>query len=184
MSTAAVSLSDVEARWAYSEIVDSNVAHRYGSDCRVESLRAKRRADVSFTHPTSDERCSLKLMCACVRAPLVAFLRGIESFEVVALTKMQLSALHVPPAVSQTNGLITFERYLDTPSSDPGDARNIVATPKGYRSPDHPMTVGRRSEKSVLVDGYHRAVAFWKYAPAESVIPAYCPRPRCIGVST
>ena len=65
--------------------------------------------------------------------------------------------------------------YIDTPCSEPGDARNISPKPGGYHAPADPLTVGPFSNKLVLLDGYHRAALFWKFAPEGSSISAYIP---------
>jgi len=46
----------------------------------------------------------------------------------------------------------------------------------GYKAPTDPLTLGKIFNNPVLLDGYHRAALFWKYGPADGIIPAYMPR--------
>src|SRR5262245_57912323 len=176
MTDAYVSLSYVQALWSYSEIIDSSLAHCYNNQRNVESLRAKRRDRVPFDALSVHERSNLAFMCASIRKPLMIFLAGIDDFQNRSLRKEQIATLIVPPAVLGKMETMLFETYMSTRHPDPRDARNVAARPEGYQDPTDPLTIGRYDGNLILVDGYHRAAAFWKFAPAGAVISAFCPQ--------
>ena len=45
----------------------------------------------------------------------------------------------------------------------------------GYRPSADPLTLGRLHSGLVLLDGYHRAASFWKFAPPNAFISVYVP---------
>ena len=168
------SLSHVQALWSYSEIAGSNFAHLYDHARDIKSLRAKRREGVAFIELTPEERSGLASMCASIRRPLMIFAAGIDRFQKRFLTKPQIAVLVVPTMVLGRQEFMSFEAYMHTSVPDPNDARNVESTGE-YRSPAHPLTVGRYDEHLILLDGYHRAATFWKFASADARIEAYCP---------
>jgi hypothetical protein len=177
MTDPTVSLSYVQALWSYSEIVDSNFAHCYDNQQNIDTLRAKRRGRVPFTALSADERYGLAFMCASIRNPLMVFLAGIEDFQRRSLHKSQIATLIVPPAVLERIEAASFETYINTSHPDPRDPRNVAARPEGYQNPTDPLTIGRYQNNLVLLDGYHRAAAFWKFAPADALIQSFYPQP-------
>src|SRR4051812_24349500 len=128
-----VSVPDVQARWAYSEFVDSpNFAAQYETQQfaflyrhELDALRAKRQRGVPFSDLTPDDRYWLALMCNSFRIVLCLFFTGIERFCEVHLNKGQLAALIVPPMVSAIPRFMPFQDYIQTPCPAPGDARNV-----------------------------------------------------------
>ena len=176
-SSATVSLQDVQARWAYGEIIDSNFSACYDNPfCQnqLDALRNKRRSGVGFAELTAEERQCLAFMCRCVRTSLLTFVARVDQFREIPLSKTDLATLLVPRMVSNLP-VMPFTLYIDTQCSEPGDARNVSPKPGGYHAPADPLTVGRFSNKLVLLDGYHRAASFWKFAPEGSSISAYIP---------
>ena len=172
-----VSLQDVQARWAYGEIIDSNFSACYDNPfCQnqLDALRNKRRSGVGFAELTVEDRQCLAFMCRCVRTGLLTFVARLDHFREIPLSKTDLATLLVPRAVSNLP-VMPFMLYIDRPCSEQGDARNASLTPGGYHAPADPLTVGRFSNKLVLIDGYHRAASFWKFAPEGSSIWAYIP---------
>jgi hypothetical protein len=175
--SATVSLQDVQARWAYGEIIDSNFSACYDNPfCQnqLDALRTKRQSGVGFAELTAEERQCLAFMCRCVRTSLLTFVAPVDQFREILLSKTDLATLLVPRRVSNLP-VMAFALYIDTPCSEPGDARNVFPKPDGYHAPADPLTVGRFSNKLVLLDGYHRAASFWKFAPEGSSISAYTP---------
>ena len=169
-----ISLLDVQARWAYSEIDSPNFARFYD----LPDLRAKRNSGVAFEDLTADERYSLAFQCANVRMPLMHYFTGITTFEEIPLAREELRQLHVPPVVwGGTNLTMTFWDYIKSKSDVPSDPRNMVASPSGYNRPTDPITIGRAFAGWFLIDGYRRAVSFWRHNPIEG-LAAYCPHPR------
>jgi hypothetical protein len=177
MTDPTVSLSYVQGLWSYSEIADSNFAHCYNNQRDIDTLRAKRQDHVPFAALSADERYDLALMCASIRSPLMIFLVGVDRFQSCSLHKGQIASLVVPPAVLGKMESMPFEAYMNTSHSDSRDARNVAARPEGYQNPTDPLTIGRYQNNLVLLDGYHRAAAFWKFAPAGALIQAFCPQP-------
>jgi hypothetical protein len=170
-------LMDVQARWGYSEIVNSNFSALYDSQpflnkAQLEALRVKRRSGVLFKELTPQDRYWLAFLCWSLRPNLMIFMAGINRFREVHLNKTTLRALIVPPMVSNIWKFMPFEEYIETPCSAPGDARNVAGK---YHPSADPLTIGRLSSDGVLLDGYHRAASFWKFAPAKASISAYVP---------
>jgi hypothetical protein len=62
-----VSLLEVQARWACSEIIGSNFSRFYDGSSDIASLRAKRSSGFPFDGLTADERYSLAFQCAVFR---------------------------------------------------------------------------------------------------------------------
>jgi hypothetical protein len=174
---AIVSLSDVQARWAYSEIVDSNFQHFYDNAPMIDTLRSKRRSGESYWQLPHDERELLGSFCRRVRPNLMQYVASVAGFNEVSLSRHQLGVVQVPPNVLGTldYGFPPFGEFMMIPASDVQDSRNIVCDPAKYRSPSDPLTIGQYNGKSVLIDGYHRAAAFWKCGVPGGSIPAYIP---------
>jgi hypothetical protein len=114
-------------------------------------------------------------MCTAFRTVLCLFFTGIERFSEVQLHKPQIGSLIVPPMVLGFVDFVPFQEYMRIPCPAPGDARNVPRPQDGWVAPTDPITVGRRHNDPLLLDGYHRAASFWLYAPADAKIPAYVP---------
>jgi hypothetical protein len=113
--------SDVQARWAYSEIVNSNFSAHYEQQPfaplykdQLDPLRAKRRANVPFEHLAPQDRYWLAFMCWSLRPNLMIFMTGIEVFYEADLHRSNVAALLVPPMVSNISRLMTFQDYIHT----------------------------------------------------------------------
>jgi hypothetical protein len=175
-----VSLQDVQSRWAYGEITDSDFSACYDNpfcQSQLNELRNKRRSGVAFAELTAEDRQCLAFMCRCVRTSLLTFVARVDQFREIHLSKTDLARVLVPRIVSNLPAVMRFKQYIDTQCPAPGDARNVSPKPGGYHAPTDPLTVGRFSNKPVLLDGYHRAASFWKFAPEGSSISAYIPEP-------
>ena len=170
-----VSVSEVYARWGYSEIDSQNNRAAYdGLIENVKELRALRQAGVPFSQLSEFERKKLATACQRHRQFFSPSTSGIDFFEELPIGRPELALLHVHRVVSQGSSWMTFEEYEKTSSADVGDARNVIP-PVHYASPVDPLTAGRRDGKLELIDGYHRAVSFWRYAPLSGSIPFYLP---------
>jgi hypothetical protein len=171
------SLLDVQARWGYSEIADSNFSPLYGDSAAIVALRIKRRAGVPFDQLLPTERRELAHACAWVRQNLFVAFKGIEQFEVAPLVRAELGRLLVPPNVWRDSGgcFYPFSHYIATTTNETGDARLLGPPPNRYQSPIDPLTLGRFDGHLVLIDGYHRAALFWKYGPSDGAVAAYMP---------
>jgi hypothetical protein len=169
-----ISLLHVQARWGYSEIVDSNFAHYYGGH-DIEALRNNRRQGVLFDDLTSEDKYNLALQCATVRVNLFPYFVGVAEFEIRELSRQQLGDLWVPPNVWGSQRFVKFAEYIITQTDAAGDARLVAQPAQGYQAPIAPLTVGRSYSYRILIDGYHRAALFWKYGPDNGTIPTFMP---------
>ena len=172
-----VSLIDVQARWGYSEIVDSVFADQYGVGQDMEALRTKRRSGIPFEQLSPDDCRLLASRCGGVRPNLLTYLSGIEGFDLVEIDRATLGALIVPPNVWRDSGgqFVPFSYYISTTTEEAGDARLLVIQPTDYRRPADPITVGRSDQFRIMIDGYHRAALFWKFGPQNGTLDAYMP---------
>jgi hypothetical protein len=175
-----VARRDVLARWAYSEILGARASPCYNGLPGVAELRGRRENGVPFSALTATERDQLVSGWNIVRgaASLGIHLFGIDQFREKRLIKSQIAPLLVPTGVSGL-AMMPFERFIETPpppaaddprADDPRNERRIYTNVS-----DDPITVGRCTDGNVLVDGYHRAVSFWRTAPDGSFILGYMP---------
>jgi hypothetical protein len=117
--TETVSLLAVQARWAYSEIINSNFSAHYENQPftslyrdQLDVLRAKRLSSLPFENLTLQERYWLAFMCWSLRPNLMIFMTGVEHFCERHLNKTDLAALLVPPMVSNIPVFMPFENYI------------------------------------------------------------------------
>jgi hypothetical protein len=140
----------------------------------MRPLRSQRRSGLGFAELTAEDRKCLAFMCRCVRTSLLTFVARVDRFRERPLSKTDLATLLVPRVVSNLPDM-PFTLYIDRPCSEPGDARNVSPKPGGYHAPADPTNGWSVSNKLVLLDGYHRAASFWKFASEGSSISAYIP---------
>jgi hypothetical protein len=172
-----VSLFDVQAHWGWTEISGTH-SERYGNGSNIEELRRKRENGMFFKELSLDEKYLLAFKCAGLRMLLMTFMTGIQEFDLLQLDRSTFGRLWVPPNVWR-DSLGTwhqFSRYIGTPTEDEQDARRLAIDPEDYQPPQDPVIVGRSFDWPVMIDGYRRAVLFWRFAPANGTIPAYFPR--------
>jgi len=105
------------------------------------------------------------------------YVDSVRAFNLAALSRHQLGIVQVPPNVLGTlkYGFPSFEEFMKIPAADERDSRNVACDPADYRSPSDPLTIGQFGAQHVLVDGYHRAVTFWKCGATADTIIAYVP---------
>jgi hypothetical protein len=176
MSAGGVPLSDVLARWAYSEMSDGHASYAYDSRRGVLELRAKRTNGVSFGELSAAECSNLADHCRAVRKSLLVDLGEIERFDIADVSRDALAGFLVPLIVSRLPTTVRFADYMATTSDDPRDARNVKLRHPTYKPHTDPVTVGRRDQRAILLDGYHRAALFWKFGPADDKLLAYSQR--------
>jgi hypothetical protein len=173
-----IALLEVQARWAYGEVTDGTLSHTYDGLPWIGALRQKRTDGVEFSNLPEEDRYALALACAFVRPNLMIFFTGVEQFREVSLNRAALGNVLVPPMVSpDLNGqFLNFDAFVALPPpADPGDARNVDGNPANYQAPSDPLTIGRYFNRLVLVDGFHRAVRFWRAAPGNATIRCFVP---------
>jgi hypothetical protein len=173
MSAGGVPLSDVLARWAYSEVNDGHASYAYDNKRGVLELRAKRTNGVSFDELSAAECGTLADHCRAVRKNLLVDLGEIERFDIAEVSRDALADFLVPRIVSDLPAIVRFADYMTTTSDHPRDARNVKLRHPTYEPHTDPVTVGRRHERAILLDGYHRAALFWKFGPADGTLLAY-----------
>jgi hypothetical protein len=172
-----VSLFDVQAHWGWTELTGTH-SEWHGNSSNIEELRRRRKDGTSFKELSAEDRYLLAFRCAGLRMLLMTFMIGIQEFDLIQLDRSALGRLWVPPNVWR-DSLGTwrqFSRYINTSTEEEKDARKLVIDREEYQPPHDPIIVGRSFDWPVMIDGYHRAVLFWKFAPTNGTIPAYFPK--------
>jgi hypothetical protein len=172
-----VSLFEVQAHWGWTELTGSH-SQLHGNSSNIEELRRKRKDGTSFKELSADDKYLLAFRCAGLRMQLMTFMTGIQEFDLIQLDRTTLGKLWVPPNVWR-DSLGTwhqFSRYIRTPTEEENDYRKLVIDPNEYQLPQDPIIVARSFNWPVMIDGYHRAVLFWRFAPANGTILAYFPK--------
>jgi hypothetical protein len=171
------------AMWAYSELLSAHPYH--GSE--LKPLREKLARGVLFHELDIVERALLLRKWHEVRGvpAYTKRLHGVAAFQLTRWTKEQLGAAYVMTSFAQQvsrNPLVervTFRRWIETePFNRPpqGNAR-YAAEGLTPAIADSGATVGRWRGRTYLLDGYHRAVLFWKTQPSDATLGVYVPSP-------
>ena len=177
----AIPLKYVCARWAYSELLSDQPY--FGSE--LNSLREKLARGVPFEELDTVEHALLVRKWHEVRGDpaVLRRLRGVAAFQRSTWTKEQLGAAYVMTYFAQQvspNPLVervTFERWIEgEPISRPpqGHARYAAEGPAPAII-DRAATVGRWAGRIYLLDGYRRAVRFWKTQPSDAIFEVHVP---------
>jgi hypothetical protein len=175
----------VRARWAYSELLSIVQGHKYQGP-GVPELREKARQGVPF-EALDQEDCNLLLDRWHAARGVDIFtqaLAGISEFQLAHWKRDDLVAVLVIPhfvrdIVSEsiaTAVQVPFGAWIETEPVRPlhqWHARYAAISPPSPQT--DPITVGRIGEKFFLLDGYHRAVAFWNRIDPDSQLLAYVP---------
>jgi hypothetical protein len=173
LSMASISLVDIQAQWAYSEIVDSNFEHWYDNSPEVGDFRAKRRAGMPFADLSPLDRCNLAGYCREKRSFMLEYVVSITTFDLVVLRREDIAALRVASNIAEDGRFHPFKEFMDIPSANSGDFRNVVCDTATYQPPADPLTIGHYNQRSVLLDGYHRAAVFWKCGASTGSLQGY-----------
>jgi hypothetical protein len=177
-------LEYVCARWAYSELLSEQPYH--GSE--LKPLREKLARGVPFDELEPVERTLLLRKWREVRGvpALTKRLRGVAEFQLQGWTREHLGASYVltffAQQVTRTPLVdrVTFKRWIETEPlhpCPPGHARYGADGPAPSII-DLAGTVGRWGAQTYLLDGYHRAVRFWKAEASDAVFWVYAPVPE------
>lgn len=181
MSERAISREYVCASWAYSELLSDQPY--FGSELR--QLREKLSRGVPFEELDRAEYALLIHKWHQVRGDpaVLKRLQGVRAFQRSTWTKDQLGAAYVMTCFAQQvspNPLkerVTFKTWIETePISRPPQeharyAAEGAAPAISYRA----GTVGRWAGSIHLLDGYRRAVRFWKTQPSHARFEIYLP---------
>jgi hypothetical protein len=172
----------VLGRWAYSELLGE---HGPGYQTKVPpDLMQKARRGVPFDElGQEDLRRLLHGWCAVRGIPMLTEpLKGISKFELKSWNKGDLAAVQIVPffareIVGDNSVTVRFGTWMDTEPIEPLPASHprcaVVAPPSAQADP---ITVGRHADGTlVLIDGYHRAGAFWRSTDPDAQVLAYVP---------
>jgi hypothetical protein len=173
-----VSAEEVRARWAYSELLSD----RPYDDPSVQELKKKALERVPFEDLNAEEYGVLAQAWYRVRGvpTFIHGFAGITSFQLADWSREQLAASYVIPYFAHEVGdqePITFEQWIEAEpirSLEPGHAR-YAASGAPRSAQGEPLLVGRLAGLPTLLDGYHRAVRFWKRAAPTATLLVYVP---------
>ena len=173
-----VSAEEVRARWAYSELLSD----RPYDDPSVQELKKKALERVPFEDLNAEEHGVLAQAWYRVRGvpTFIHGFAGITSFQLADWSREQLAASYVIPYFAHEVGdqePITFEQWIEAEpirSLEPGHAR-YAASGAPRSAQGEPLLVGRLAGLPTLLDGYHRAVRFWKRAAPTATLLVYVP---------
>jgi hypothetical protein len=152
-----VSLNYVKARWAYSELLSSSFGHLYGG---VEELKEKAGQNVPFERLEPEEIGVLVFMFNGVRGGYFnRYFTGADKFSLAHWNKAELGAVCVIPNFLAEFGLeiMTFREWAETPPThdlSKNDPRQELSNSAPFVQ-EHPVTLGRYQERTVLLDGLH-----------------------------
>jgi hypothetical protein len=169
MTQAIYGLDHVKARWAYSELLSSNIGHLYDG---VEWLKERACQSTPFDDLTASDTAVLVRKFDQVRGGYFNwYFTEVTRFKLAHWTKNELGAAHVIPFFSPTT--MTFKEWAGITPETSGDPRQLLSSSTSFNQVD-PVTVGRNSGASVLLDGYHRACRFWGQSQAPTLV-VYAP---------
>ena len=168
-----VSISDVTARWAYSEILQAHCSPCYYNLPGVGVLREKRRQSIRFDDLSSEDRTVLSSRWRDVRGFFIPYLRGVAEYRVERWEKRQLLAVRVPWPIASGHPLLAD--FIFTPCENANDARNADKETSFGGLFDDPLTLGLYGSEYVLGDGFHRTKHFLVWATDQETLPAYVP---------
>jgi hypothetical protein len=121
-----IPLTDVMARWAYTEAVGAHSSTCYDGCAGIEALRAKRRAGVPFSELSTPERSVLFAAWYRVRSAFFGrYLGRVRGYRLAYWTRESLVSVRVPPGVDpQYTDHPRLAEFFSTEASDPRDPRN------------------------------------------------------------
>jgi len=161
-----IGLRELQARWAYSELVSPRQILNYCTFAGFEPLFEKARQNIPFEDLDNEETDYLFVMNDGVRAPLAAMLKPFPVFACESWRRDKIAqALTI--AFDRGNQL-TFETYANNPlfapgqRPDPGDFRLAAllmpANEKSFAEPVPLVPTG--NSQFMLLDGYLRSLLF------------------------
>ncbi len=174
-----VSLKEMKARWAFSEIRSPRLAADYHLDPRVPPLSA-RIGTATFESLSAADIDALVDIFETFRGNyLKHYLAGVRAFMVEEWSADQLARIYVMSEVDSTGAgrFQTFSEYAVAPRPtgpaarlDPRVAAGSVPSSMTVPTAD-PLVVGKYKDFQVLIDGYFRGLIFMRSAaPAERIV--------------
>jgi hypothetical protein len=171
-----VSIRDVRARWAYTEIVQSHSSSYYDRIPGINALRDRRTNSAPFDELSESERNSLSSACEDVREFFTQYLKNVRAYLVEQWKTGQLLRVRVPPAVAREYpDYPALADFIFTPCGDGADPRNAHEETTFRNSGNDSLTLGFHNSDYVLGDGFHRCKQFIMSAAPEETIPVFVP---------
>jgi hypothetical protein len=172
----------VRARWAYSELLSWGHGHLYQGP-GVQDLKEKLALGVPFDELGKAEHYLLIDQFDRVRGNYFnRYIIGIPNFKPVLWSRDDLAAVYVIPyfvrdVASIEHLKVTFKQWIEADPVRPlhQDHARYAAYAVAPLARDDPMTVGHYSGLPVLLDGYHRAVRFWRTSVPTATLAVYVP---------
>jgi hypothetical protein len=168
-----ISISEVTAHWAYSEILQSHCSACYDNVPGVGGLRERRGKAVRFDDLSAEERNVLSAGWHAVRGFFIPYLQGVDGYRVERWRKGQLLAVRVPRPIAPNHPLLVD--FIFTHCDDMNDARNADKEIGFNGCFDDPLTLGLYGSEYVLGDGFHRTKYFLVWAADQETLPVYVP---------
>jgi hypothetical protein len=175
-----ISVRDVMARWAYSEMVGAHFSPLYSTDPCVDAIKGKRSAGILFDQLSDMERNILFAEWSRVRSFFAQFLEGVRGYRIEQWHRHQLALARVTPGVDpKYRDYPLLSLFFLTSADHPTDPRNADQE-RNMVLVDDPLTLGLHNGDYVILDGLHRAKRFLSSNLSEA-IPVYLPVPSASG---
>jgi hypothetical protein len=188
MTDQLITTDEICARWAYSELLSVEQGHKYRG-AGIPELREKVRQGIPFEELDQGERKRLRTAWNEVRGALTPFLDSISAFQLVYWSKDDLADVCVIPYFMldiMSDHLLNFVQQLPfkiwieaTPVRPLHQWHARYAVDSEPSRQQGPVILGRYPADPwplVLLDGYHRAVAFWRRSDPSAKLPVYKPQ--------
>jgi hypothetical protein len=170
-----VSVRDVLARWAYTEILHAHSSAFYDGLPGIANLRQQRRRATAFEGLSESERNHLSQASCIVRRFFARYLRDVRAYRLERWKKDELLKVRVPEVMASNHPLLAD--YIFTACQDVDDARNAHKEANFPSSSEDPLTLGLLNSEYVLGDGFHRCNRYLVCGGADETIPVYVPIP-------
>jgi len=165
---------EVLIRWAYSEINSPEQGYLYPD---VADLAA-----VPFSALTAGARNRLLRQWLRARGAgiFAEALSNVAEFQLQQWTKDELGSVYIIPYfhrwLAPSEGNFTFQEWIETePHGELSPHHPLLIRADGPSKQEHPITVGLFRGHTRLLDGYHRAVQFWRSIGSTAKLAVYVP---------
>jgi hypothetical protein len=176
----------VRAQWAYSELYSNEQGYKYDGP-GIPQLRTKLALGVTFDQLNQTERELLLKVWYIVRGGrgsiFAAALSDVSAFQLTDWTKSDLGQVCIIghfyqwlPPTSQSPTM-TFREWVETkPYGELSEHHPLREPTNGHPFKQHyPLTIGPLQGATRLLDGYHRAVRFWRQEDPAVALAVYVP---------
>jgi hypothetical protein len=176
----------VRAQWAYSELYSTEQGQKY-SGSGIPELKTKLALGVPFDQlDQAEHELLLKAWFKVRGGPgsiFAAALSDVSAFQPTAWTKSDLGQVCIIghfyqwlPPTSQSS-TVTFEEWVETEPYGELSEYHPLREPTNARpfKQHYPVTIGPLQGATRLLDGYHRAVRFWRQEESAAALAVYVP---------